>query len=349
MSLVRDLAQQWKISFTSLSAAEQRKLIRLMFAKFFAGLLDPIAVGILGLAMSLLVAGFGETPSWISSLFLQVGISVDSDLKSRMGWLIIFGFLVVALFILKSLASVAVLRKLTKFLSVVESDRATTLLQDVKAFNFIINKKFSFDQLSHALTVGAAATYQTTLYAFTSLISELANISIVILLLFVVDPLTAATSAIFFSVLAILIQRVIGPRLLRISRDQSEAQVRAHTAIRDTIFTYRDTVLNGNSDYFVKIFRGFRKQSASSLSNIMLLSSIPRHIFEVALIVGGFTIAILSFLTQSIPMASTTVVVFLAAASRLTPSLVVISTNIGTIRHSAGDVDLFSAIKLSVG
>jgi ABC-type multidrug transport system fused ATPase/permease subunit len=101
----------------------------------------------------------------------------------------------------------------------------------------------------------------------------------------------------------------------------TDASIDTLTAVSEALSTYRETmVLNRRDLYIDRYSRLVGKYTTASAANTFIVE-IPKYVLEVALYLGVLLLGVVQFLTRDWAAAAATVGLFLAAGSRVMPSL----------------------------
>ena len=95
-------------------------------------------------------------------------------------------------------------------------------------------------------------------------------------------------------------------------------------------------MVSGRRSLFVARFRELRWHAGRVQSDLAVVGTISKYVFEVAIVVGGGLLAISQTLTQDAKGDVGVIALFLAAASRIMPSLLRLQAAALTIRSSSG-------------
>jgi ABC-type multidrug transport system fused ATPase/permease subunit len=109
------------------------------------------------------------------------------------------------------------------------------------------------------------------------------------------------------------------------------------TAIQEAIRSYREITVMGRRRGYIEQFRGQRWKVAASEADLRLVNIVTKYIYEVALVIGGGLLAGFLFSTRETPEALAVLAIFIAAASRLLPSVMRLQTATFTVRASSGE------------
>ena len=302
------------------------------FSQMALGLLDLLGVVLIGVVsvISIATVSGDQVPSQVQGVVNFLGLSSTNPVAIA-AWLI--GVAGLAL-ILKSLLSAILARINLRFLAnrqAALSARLTALFLERQLLD--IQARTSQDA-AFGLTVGVQAA---TVGILGSTSTAVADIGLLILLgvgLTAIDPLVTLYAAIFFGLLGLILQRSLAGRATRLGRESAEVDIESYTAIQQAIASYREISVAGRRDLYVQRIQKLRWRSAEIGAGFQFLGLIPKYVFEAALVVGAFGLAISQFLTKDVTAAVGIVAVFLVAGSRVMPALMRLQVTSLTIRQS---------------
>ncbi|MDA9802815.1 ABC transporter ATP-binding protein/permease [bacterium] len=294
--------------------------------------LDLLGVLLIGVVSVLSVASVSGNPlpAQAQGVVDLLGFS-STDPVTIAAWLI--GTAGLAL-ILKSLLSAILARTTLRFLATRQaalSARLTALFLERQLLD--IQARTSQDA-AFGLTVGVQAA---TVGILGSTSAALADIGLLILLgvgLTAIDPLVTLYAVVFFGALGLILQRSLAGRATRLGRESADVDIESYTAIQQAIASYREITVAGRRDLYVQRIQRLRWRSAEIGAGFQFLGLIPKYVFEAALVVGAFGLAISQFLTKDVTAAVGIVAVFLVAGSRVMPALMRLQVTSLTIRQS---------------
>ena len=239
-----------------------------------------------------------------------------------------------AALILKSLLSAVLARASLRFLATrqaVLSARLTALFLDRQLLD--IQAKTSQDA-AFGLTAGVQAAIVGILGATSAALADIGLLALLGVGLTTVDPLVTLFAVIFFGALGLILHRSLAGRATRLGRESADIDIRSYTAIQQAIASYREITVSGRRHLYVQRIQELRWRSAAIGVGVQFLGLIPKYVFEVALVVGAFGLALSQLLTKDITAAVGIVAVFLVAGSRVMPALMRLQVASLTIRQS---------------
>jgi len=186
------------------------------------------------------------------------------------------------IFIVKNLISYQFIRYQFNFLKKIKK-RITHDLYKKYLFNnylFFINKNSS----ELLRNVRIATEYNTVLYSFFVYFAEVVMISVLVVALFLVDPLMTLISLFFFIILSILIHYILREKIQKLGLTKAELDVSINKSTLQTFQSIKEIKLYESSDFFIKLFNQIIGDYSKIEKTINVFQQIPKLIFEVSLI-----------------------------------------------------------------
>lgn len=250
---------------------------------------------------------------------------------------------ILVLFLLKAVASISLTRKLALFLALIEARAATVVVDRAYGEGLEAARSTSHEEIYFAVQIGSPAAFNAVLNSVGTLFAEGVLFVFVLISFFLVDPLAALGTVVYFGIIAAVIQFFIGHRMQKSSEAVKEGSISGSKAISDLGEVLREaTVLGKKVDFHKKVFQA-RERAASSLADQLTLSGLPRYIVETALIIAVAIFVLAQASTGDLVQASGTLGIFLAGGLRLTASLLPLQNAFFSIKKSIPAAD--SALK----
>ena len=101
----------------------------------------------------------------------------------------------------------------------------------------------------------------------------------------------------------------------------ASADIASLNAVQEAMAAYREVTVSDRRSLYVDRIQGLRWQAARVLADAQFIGLFPKYMFEAALVIGGFTLAAVLFATQDSITATATLALFLAAGTRVMPSI----------------------------
>jgi len=308
-----------KDSLALLTRPDRRKLGIVTGIQMLSSLLDAAGVALFGIVAAMATSSVSGTPlpSMVTSILGSTDDSPDELLNRAIRLAIIAGFLLIA----KSVVNVLLTRRVLRFLAyrqaVVSGQLAATLL----ARPLLQVQRRESQETAFALTTGVNAAMLGVLGQAVTICSELSLLGVLAVGLLVLDPVVAIFAVAFFAGIALILQRIMSNRAHRLGQTSSTAEVASIALVQESVSTYREVLVSNRRNVYVDRFQALRWTAAQVQADLNLMSLVPKYVFEVALIVGAGLLAWSQFLLKDVSAAMATIAVFLAAGSRVVPSM----------------------------
>lgn len=305
-------------SLALLSRTDQRKLILVTAIQMLTALLDVAGVALFGVVAALATASVSQTPL-PSSVQRVIGSPDSSDALLRVA--IQLSIVAGLLLIVKSLVSVLLTRRALRFLAYRQAMVAGRLAAALLSRPLLQVQRRSSQESAFALTNGVNNAVLGVLGQGVTVCSELSLLAVLAVGLVLVDPVVAIFAVAFFVCIALVLQRIMSTRAQRLGQMSASAEVLSTALVQESVGSYRELLVSHRRNLYVDRFREQRWQAAQVQADLSLMALVPKYVFEIALIVGAGLLAWSQFVFKDAAAAMATIVVFLAAGSRVVPSM----------------------------
>ena len=320
-----------KISLSLLSDRDQRLLALGVVLQFLISLLDLAGVLLLGVVAALAASkttGIGLGSGQLETVADQFLAGTDYVVLLAVG----AGILLVT----KSILALLLTRRIFRFLANRQAMVASSLAERLLNRPILEVQARSSQETSIALTAGVNALTLTTLGQGMVLASEISLVAILFSGLLFIDPLVAGFTVVFFGLLVLLLQLLLGSWATTLGRKSTETDVASIAAMQHALRAYREVTVTGRRSLFIARFQALRWDAARVLSDTYILNQIGKYVFEIGLIVGAGLLVLLVSITKDITSGIAIITVFLAASARMFPSLLRLQAALSNIRAAEG-------------
>lgn len=321
-------------SLRLLSARDRRKLLLVTGVQISTSFLDLVGVLLLGLVGALAVTTVQGMPP--PAVVDDVASAVGLGSLTSTELLAVLAALAAALLLTKSILSSYLIRRIFLFLANKQALVSARLTKALLSRPLTFVQQRSSQQTSHALVQGASSATLILLGQGVVLVSELSLLVILGAFLLVLDPLIALISIIFFALVAVALQLSLGRWALRAGQGMADSDIASLDSIQEAVSSYRQITVSDRRGLYIDRIQRLRWQAAKHAADLQFISTFPKYVFEVALVIGGFALAGVLFSTQSAVNAVGTLALFLAAATRVMPSLLRLQGASLMMRNAAG-------------
>ena len=305
-------------------------------------LLDLIGVLLIGGIVAIATSAVQNKPfpNALSSLLELVNL----DSKTPQDIAKIFGVVATASLLLKSFLSYYLNLRNMRFLAIREARLATRMAKLIFSQPITVLQKFGTPEYQHSLSIGANSAFVGILGGVISLSSEIFLQIVMASTLFVLSPILLLIFFVYFGILFALLNWVLGSKAKIWSKEITNRSIKSSQAIADSLGSYREIVVSGKRPFFLEQFRITKEEiSEFSVKNSML-GQFSKYVFENAVILGGVVFSAYAFMTRNALEAASLLAVFVAASSRIAPSILKIQLGILLFRGATGATSKFFEI-----
>lgn len=279
-------------------------------------LADLVAIAALGLVTASAAAIATGTPVSVPSPFGALGTAMSSP---RIVLLVAVG--AGLLLITRSIVSFLGTRRTFRFLANRQAMISSRLADELLSRPLLHVMSRSTQESALALTRGVSALTVGILGQSVVIVSE-ASLTLVLLAgLAFIDLWLTLFTALFFGSIAISLYVLLGRWAVRIGRREATADAKGIRQIQEAIRGYREVMVSGRRGVYTARFKELVWEVAQVQADRMMVTTIGKYVFEMALIVGAGLLILSQALQGNLAAAASTIVVFFAAASRIMPAL----------------------------
>ncbi|NDB08126.1 MAG: ATP-binding cassette domain-containing protein, partial [Actinobacteria bacterium] len=145
---------------------------------------------------------------------------------------------------------------------------------------------------------------------------------------------------IFFSLLGVGSYRLVRSYATRLGNESAKFSIHGRNQISSMLLAYKEIYAFQRQQKFLDDFVSTRRVTTQAVSKGNWLQQVPKAVAEVGLVIGGAGLIGLQAWQSDAASGLSTLLVFLAAASRLTPSLLRIQSSFLNYRNSAGSAEI---------
>lgn len=323
-----------RASLRLLDRRDRRLLGFAVIAQVATAVLDLIGVVLIGAVGALSVANMQglPPPQRLASAVSALGLG---DL-SPVGLIGVLAGAAAVLLLTKSVVSPLLMARVYRFLAGREALVASRLAKALLSRPLTFLHQRPSQVTAKALVDGVGAAIIYVLGQAVVAVSEASLLAVLTLVLLMANPGAALGAVVFFALVGLGLQKALGAQASRFGSNWLNASVAGFSAVQEALGSYRElTVANRRSLYVDRIHELRRRQSRAS-AGTQLINLLPKYISEAALVLGSFALAVALFSTQSVEVAVGTFTLFLAAATRVMPSLLRLQSATLAMRTAAG-------------
>ena len=297
------------------------------------GIFDLIGIALIGLVAAVAVSGIGLTtiPDWAQNLLDNFGLG--SLTVSQLS--VVIAVAAVATLVIKSILSALMTRKILRFLAARQADLSVSLASAFLRRPLSEVQRWTTSEAIYALGSGASGATVALLGSAITIAAELFFFTIIGVSLLIYSPIITIASGIFFTVIILILQKVLGAWSAKNAETIKDTSIDTYNAVAEALITYRESTVLDRRDLYIERYSGVIERNAVATASNAFYLEVPKYILEVALYSGMLILGAIQFLTQDWATAAATVALFLAAGSRVIPSMLRLQGAGITIRNAS--------------
>ena len=294
-------------------------------------LLGVLAVGILG-ALSVTGLQSSKPDSRISDALRVLHIQ-DLPLQSQM---LILGVSAAILLIGRTVLSIFFTRRILFFLSRRGAKISSDLVSRLLSQPLLTVQSRTTQETVYSLTTGVERIVLQVLATAVVWIADFSLLLVLILGLLVVDPKTAFTTLIVFSLVAFFLYRFMHTRAGTLAIEYSNLTIKSNEKIVEVFSSYRESVVRNRRDYYAREIGQLRYAHANSSAEISFLPFVSKYVIESTVVIAAVLIAAVQLTLQDASQAIPTLAIFLAAGTRIAPAVLRLQQGLIYIKNGLG-------------
>lgn len=311
--------QSVREALSLLTRRDQRLLGVTVLIQMSTSFLDLIGVLLLGLVGALAVTTVQSqpAPASVTALAEALGLGSLSDQQLVMVFAGAAAFVLLVKSVVASLLTRRVFRFLANRQALVSARLAKALLS--RPLTFLQER--STQETAFALIQGAGLATVQILGQLVMAITEVTLLIVLGVALLFLDPIVTLAAIAFFALVAWGLQRAMGGWASRVGGEAARADIASLNVVQEALNAYREITVANRRDLYVAHIQRLRWDAARATADSTFIQQVPKYVLEAALVLGGFALAGILFTTQDAVSAVSTLALFLAAGSRVMPSL----------------------------
>ncbi len=260
----------------------------------------------------------------------------------------ILGTLAAAALLSRSFITIFLSRATLRFLSKKSAEASTKTIKKLFSSPLTKIQERSAQDYLFAVTSGISGLFMGVISTAINVVSDLAVLIVLTFGLFLVNPLMAAGTFIFFAALGIIMFGRLHRQAETLGREFTNLNVEINQSVIQVLTSYREYLVRGRSSFYIKNLEQVRFKLANTEASITFMPNIMKYAMEMALVIGAILIAAGQFIMSDASRAVATLTVFLAAGMRMAPALLRIQQSGLQIRNSLGSshrtIDLLASL-----
>lgn len=297
-------------------------------------ILDLFGVAAIGILGALSVTGIQSQQPGDQVVKILNVLQIDSF--SFQIQVFILGLSACVIFILRTVLSIIVTRKIIFFLSRQGAQISARLLSQLLSLPILQIQRRTSQEIVYSLTVGVSAITLGVLATTVALIADASLLLVLLFALFAVDHIMAITSVLFFGLMGYLLYKSMNVRAQDLGLTLSELSVANNEKVIEVLDSYRESVVRKTRQDYVKKLSISQFKLANVMAEMHFMPNISKYVIESGMVIGAVLIAGVQFAIYDAATAVATLSVFLAAGTRIGPAVLRLQQNLIQIKAATG-------------
>ncbi len=297
-------------------------------------ILDLFGVAAIGILGALSVTGIQSQQPGDQVVKILNVLQIDSF--SFQIQVFILGLSASIIFILRTVLSIIVTRKIIFFLSRQGAQISARLLSQLLSLPILQIQRRTSQEIVYSLTVGVSAITLGVLATTVALIADASLLLVLLFALFAVDHIMAITSVLFFGLMGYLLYKSMNVRAQDLGLTLSELSVANNEKVIEVLDSYRESVVRKTRQDYVKKLSISQFKLANVMAEMHFMPNISKYVIESGMVIGAVLIAGVQFAIYDAATAVATLSVFLAAGTRIGPAVLRLQQNLIQIKAATG-------------
>lgn len=328
------MRSELKRAIALLNRTDRRRLMAVTCLQVIFGVLDLLGVAAIGVVTALAFRGMrAQGPGdKVESVLRLTGLD-NFEFQQQVVLLSIFAVLI---FTAKTIFSVVFLRKILFYLSRKSSEISSDLTARLLNREFTYIKSSPVQERLFSLTTGVSNITVGVLTNIVLIVSDLSLLVVLLVGLFLVDPMICLSTLIVFSSIGFILYFLLHTRATRNGKLLAKGTIESNQSIVEAILSFREIFVKGSREFYSKRIQIQRHQLAKYDAELKFLPSISKYTTELAVVIGITGIAALQFARYETNHAVAVLSVFVAASTRIAPAVMRLQQSAITVKAYLG-------------
>jgi ATP-binding cassette subfamily C protein len=252
--------------------------------------------------------------------------------------------LIIVIFITKTFLAILGNRKILIFLGNRAASASSSMVSKLLASkpDYILRKKSQ--EVLYSVTLGIDNLILNYVAATCVLVTETLFLVVIIAGVVALSPSAGLIALIVFGLSTLFISRLTSRSSKLLSEKSARLGVQYNERLLETLSVYRELLLRRDLDNASNETQAVRALTLRMRAQLIFLPTLSKYLFEFSLVIGGALVGLSQILFQDSNGAIASVVIFVAASTRILPSLIRAQNSFITMKQSEG----FAQVTLDV-
>jgi len=332
-------------AFVLLPPGTKQKLGLLIGFQILTSALDLIALYFLGTLASVGILYIQNKsaafPSNLTTILNLDGASFNTQFVS-------ISTLIIVIFMTKTLLAIVGNRKILIFLGNRAASASSSIVSKLLASkpNYILRKKSQ--ELLYSVTAGIDNLILNYVSAACVLLTEVLFLVVIIVGVVALSPSAGFITLVVFVLSTLFISRLTSRSAKSLSEKFARLGVQYNERLLETLSVYRELLLRSDLNTALNEIQAVRALTLRMRAQLIFLPTLSKYLFEFSIVIGGALVGLSQILFQDSSGAIASVVIFVAASTRLLPSLIRAQNSFFTMKQSEGGAQVTLDVILEI-
>ncbi len=320
-------------AFLLLPPGTKQKLGLLIGFQILTSALDLIALYFLGTLASVGILYIQNQPAAFHSGLTTILNLDDATFNTQFASL---SALIIVIFTVKTFLAILGNRKILIFLGNRAASASSSMVSKLLASkpDYILRKKSQ--ELLYSVTSGLDNLILNYMSAACILLTEALFLVVIISGVVALSPSAGVIALIVFGLSTLFISRLTSRSGKSLAEKSARLSVQYNERLLETLSVYRELLLRSDLDRAVSETQTVRALTLKIRAHLTFLPTLNKYLFEFSIVIGGALVGTSQFLFQDSNGAIVSVVVFIAASTRILPSLIRAQNSFFVMKQSEG-------------
>jgi ABC-type multidrug transport system fused ATPase/permease subunit len=323
-----------RIAASVLPVGDKKKIVTVCIVQVLLSFLDLIGVALIGVIGALSITGIrGAEPGNRTAKVLTI---LNLEKFGFYNQVVVLALFAVFLLISRTAFSMYFTKRYLKFLATRSASISSNLFSKLISQSILDIQKRSTQETLFTITEGVRRITIGILGNIVFLISDLSLLIVLTAGLFILDPIVAIVSFSLFGFVALFLHIKMSRVSQELGRVNTILAVNSNKQIVEALTSYRETLVRNRRFHYSNLIESQRLKLSLNDAHLAFMPMISKYVLESAVVLGAFLIAALQFALNDSRNAIATLVIFMAAGSRIGPAIMRIQQGVIQIDVALG-------------
>ena len=323
-------------SFALLPKPERLKIGLIVLFQIGLAFLDLIGVAIIGLLGALSVSGIQSSSPAEGGRVSRVLSILQLEDFAFQDQVAILGLMAALILTSRTLISILFARRALYYLTFSAARISSKLLRNILTQSLVELRTKSSQEILYILSTGVTTVTVGIIGTSMALIADLFLMLLMFFGLVAVNPSMAIGTLVGFSLVGLALYKLLYQRAKVLGELNAQLLIQKNEKTLEILRSYREAVVKDRRDFYGDRIQEIRFSMASTEAELSFMPNISKYAIEITTVLGGILICGSVFYFQDAKNAVATLVIFLAAGSRIAPAVLRFQQGALFVRSSAG-------------